>query len=147
MSTDEAPNKLRQWKLSAMTLAGLLSVAGMWGYEKSDEARKLAEELVATQIQLREASKPDLPIQVSFRQSFSNKGLVAMVRNQSNQTLELAGLFSSANTGQQRSVNMVLPASGVQEFGHREGWVFSSGQRIRLENAGFRPAEYVVPTS
>lgn len=149
-----AGSEARVWKLGA-TLAGLAAVlmAG-WGYTESQRADALQgafdtanARLIEVNAALQEASKRDLPISVSFRPALLGSGLVATFKNNSSRTLEVAAVFSSSSTGQQRQTNLVIPSLGVQEIGHVEGWSFAAGHHVTLTNNEFRPIEYIVPGS
>lgn len=167
------PSGVRAWRLGT-GLAALVAVAlGAWGYLQSQQVGQLtqqngqltqrvvqlssalsSQQAVAAQLQqqvsdrsvaLKEEAKRDLPISVSYHPALLGPGLVAVFRNNSTEPLEMAAVFSSSATGQQREAHLVVQAGGVQAFGHGEGWAFSSGQHITLSNSQFRALELVVP--
>jgi hypothetical protein len=84
-------------------------------------------------------------VSLSFRRSLLGNGLVAVFRNNGGQTLELAATFSSPATGQRRETQIIIPSGMVKEIGQQQGWEFTSGHQIALNNGQFRPALYVVP--
>lgn len=151
MGDEKASGQARAWK-SATALAAVTALLTTgWGYSESQRAEALQSALDATiaeaNAKLQQASKRDLPISVSFRQALLGSGLVATFKNNSSQTLEVAAVFSSPSTGQQKQTNLVIPSNGVQEIGHAEGWAFAAGNHVTLTNNEFRPIEYVVPGS
>jgi hypothetical protein len=154
MAEESIGGSSRAWKsATALAVLAALLVAG-WGYSESYRAQALQaaldtanQRIEQANAALREASKRDLPVSVTFRPALLGSGLVATFKNNSSRTLEVAAVFSSPNTGQQRQANLVLPSSGVQEIGHSDGWPFTSGQHITLTNTDFRPVEYIVPGS
>lgn len=90
-------------------------------------------------------SKLDLPISVSFRKAVLGPGLVASFRNNSGRAIEVAVRLVSQNTGQQRQAQLVLAPGQTQEIGYAQGWQFTAGQRIGMENENFRPMVVPVP--
>jgi hypothetical protein len=146
------PSQVRVWKLSTALLTLLALVAGALGALQSERASELAntvltarQQIAAPEARLSEAEKPSLPVALSFRTALFGSGLVAIFKNTAPTSLEVAAVFSSQSTGQQRQVNLVIPPNGIQEIGHAEGWAFIAGQHIRLTNNRYRPAEYDVP--
>jgi hypothetical protein len=102
-------------------------------------------QLQETQRQLADATKPVLPITVSFHKSLSGSGLVGVFKNSSVSPLEIEAVFSSPATGGKRAANLVIPPNGVKEIGHVEGWPFAAGQHIQLTNRQYKAVEYDVP--
>jgi hypothetical protein len=142
------------WKTAAIGFAVLTVLAAGWGLMEFQQAQRFAELLgkerrqsASLQTSLAEAAKPDLPLMISFRPAILGNGLVAVFRNTSSTQLEVAAAFSSEATGIRRGASMVIPANAVTEIGYAQGWAFAAGQRIRLTNGEFRPAEYQVPGS
>lgn len=158
MAEEAAGGNARTWKLSTVLLGSIALLAAGWGYSQSLRATALQSALDATLAEanarisdvnaaLQQASKRDLPVSVSFRPALLGSGLVATFKNNSSQTLEVAAVFSSPSTGQQKQTNLVIPPSGVQEIGYAEGWPFAAGNHVTLTNNEFRSSEYIVPGS
>jgi hypothetical protein len=166
MSEDTGPAPSRLWKLSTLLFAFLfVAIAGWCGIEhqRADQAAASLQtaveqlesvqshlndaqlQLQETQRQLADATKPVLPITVSFHKSLSGSGLVGVFRNSSVSPLEISAVFSSPATGGKRAANLVIPANGVKEIGHVEGWPFAAGQHIQLTNHQYKGVEYDVP--
>jgi hypothetical protein len=166
MSEPSSAAPARIWKLATLLFALLLtiSVAGsVIEHRRADEAAASLEtavqqleatqaqltetqsQLMEKQAQLAEINKPELPVTVSFKSSLSGAGLVGVFKNTSVSPLEVAAVFSSPATGGKRAANLVIPANGVKEVGHVEGWPFAAGQHIQLMNNRYRPREYDVP--
>jgi hypothetical protein len=155
--TSEPPT--RNWMFATFLLALLLVVAAAGAgieHQRANEAAAALEtsvqQLEATQARLEEVqtqladvSKPDLPVTVSFRNALSGSGLVGVFKNNSLSPLEIAAVFSSPTTGGKRAANLVIPANGVKEIGHVEGWPFAAGQHIHLVNDRYRAVEYDIP--
>lgn len=90
-------------------------------------------------------SKPDLPITVSYRRAVLGGGLVALIRNNSRQPLEVSAMFGNPDTGSGTRRDIVLAAQQIMQLGHIQGWTFAPGQRVLLYNAKYRPYQGVVP--
>jgi hypothetical protein len=149
----------RPWAMASYVIALLAIAAGGWGYMQwrqvqsdntaitglQNQVGELQQRLSAAAQNIREVAKPDLPLSLSFRRSLLGNGLVALFRNNSGQTLELAATFSSSATGQRREAQLIIPPGMLKEFGQHEGWEFAPGHQIALSNGQFRPASYVVP--
>lgn len=158
MASEVTSGQARTWKgVTALTGIVALLIAG-WGHSESQRADALQTALDSaiaeanTRINeanaaLQQASKRDLPVSVSFRSALLGSGLVAAFKNNSSRTLEVAAVFNSPGTGQQKQTNLVIPPNGVQEIGYAEGWAFAAGNHVTLTNSEFRPIEYVVPGS
>ena len=166
MSEVIRPAPSRLWKLMTVVFAVLfVAIAGWCGIEhqRANEAaaslqtaveqlesvqahlNEAQSQLMDTQRQLADATKPVLPVTVTFKKSLSGSGLVGVFKNSSVAPLEIAAVFSSPETGGKRAASLVIPANGVKELGHVEGWPFAAGQHIQLMNNGYKAVEYDIP--
>jgi hypothetical protein len=92
-----------------------------------------------------EASKPTLPVSVSYRQAILGPGLVARFTNESSESLELRVRADSPATNFYHAWYLVIPPGRTREIGPLEGWSFLDGQRLELSNVNFRSAAGTVP--
>jgi len=139
------------WRALALCLTLATAVTGWWGHSQSSELDAARRELDATSAelamakqQLQQAMKSELPVSLTYS-SGPHAGMVAILKSDLPQPLELIAVCSNVRTGQRKRFNLVIPPHGEVAIGHDEGWSFMPGQRIVLANTGFRKAEYVVP--
>lgn len=90
-------------------------------------------------------SKPDLPLQLSFRKGFFDAGIVLTVRNVSREQVAVIADFGGAAGGSE-SRRIVIPANGAREVGDSEGWAFTAGDSVTLKNAEYRDLTQTVPS-
>jgi hypothetical protein len=146
------------------TIVALVAIG--WGYSQSQRVAQVTASLQAeqqqsaqlkasleaatqqitqTQQQVAQLQKKDLPVTLNFRKALLGPGLVAMFKNNSSTPLEVAAELSSQSTGERRTVNLVIPANGIEQVGFQQGWPFAAGQHIVLENGAYRSLEFTVP--
>ena len=96
---------------------------------------------------LAEANRPEIPVRVTFRLAWMGQGLVATIRNVSDQPLnviaELRESGASANTV--RNVSLALDAKGSTEIGYAQGWTITSGQSLTVAATGYRTVTAFAP--
>jgi hypothetical protein len=110
------------------------------------EAQATAEQqqLQTTQARLAAEARPDLPVNLSFRQALLSAGLVGVFRNTSGRELEFMLDLESPATGQHVRKAVVLNPNGILEIGAQQGWPFAPGHRYLLNNPAYRPVAGVV---
>lgn len=91
------------------------------------------------------SAKSPLPVVVSFRESMLGRGLVAVVRNNSDRylTVVLAVRNPTLSTAKRFTLNLE-PRAGL-DFGHLEGWRFASGDEFALFHDEFSALRLSVP--
>lgn len=160
MTDQVASDGTRIWKSStALSLLLALAAAG-WGWTQYSQIQQLASRVVDLErtlqgandtiaqanTALQQASRLDLPVSVSFGKRLFNPGLIATFTNNSPSDLEVAAIFTSSATGQEKQTSIVIPASSSREFGSKDGWEFAAGQVVKLSNSKFRTIQYSVPS-
>ena len=120
--------------------------AGLQNQVQATEAQAAAEQqqLQTTEAKLAAETRPDLPVNLSFRKALLNTGLVGVFRNTSSQELEFLVDLNSPATGRHIRKSVVLNPNGFLEIGAQQGWPFAPGQRILLNNPAYRPRAYTV---
>lgn len=88
--------------------------------------------------EFKEESLPELPIDVSVRESMIGAGKVIQVRNNSNQTLMIILSLNNPTTKQEKSFRLDIPAGRLREIGHLEGWIVASGDDIEIRNEAYK---------
>jgi hypothetical protein len=112
--------------------------------EDRQQLTSTQQQVTAETMQLLAASRPDLPIKLSFRPALLSQGEVAVMQNLSNQTLEITLDVQSSATGAHLRRALVINPGQTGQFGPQEGWAFASGQLVTLGNPAFRPITRAV---
>ena len=103
--------------------------------------RKVQEEkhgLQGTQTQLAAESRPDLPVRLLFFNAARAGAKVAVLQNLSNNELDLTLDVQSPGSTTHTHKQLVLAARGMLRMGPAQGWSFTPGQVVTLDNAKFR---------
>jgi hypothetical protein len=108
------------------------------------EAAGLQSQVQTTEAKLAAETRPDLPVNLSFRKGLMSPGLVGVFRNTSSKELEFTLDIESPATGRHVRRAVVLNPNGFFEIGAKEGWAFAPGQRITLNNPAYRPVVRTV---
>jgi len=104
--------------------------------QSSDQQRALLEQAKEKE---RKLAKPDLPVRVWLRKSFTGSGRAALAHNFGARELDLAVTARSGATGEQKSWRLVLAPNATQDLGVDQGWEFAPGDEIELAESRFRP--------
>lgn len=90
--------------------------------------------------------KPDIPIQLSHRESALGQGYVMQFHNKCDKYLRVAVDFQDAATGRSTGIKMLdLPPSLTTEIGWAEGHKFASGDVITVTHNDYRDLRYQIP--
>jgi hypothetical protein len=120
--------------------------AGLQNQVHATEVQASAEQLqlLTTEAKLAAETRPDLPVNLSFRKALMSAGLVGVFRNTSGKELEFTLDLESPATGQHVRKAVVLNSNRAVEIGAQQGWAFAPGQRITLNNPPYRPLQFTV---
>jgi hypothetical protein len=88
---------------------------------------------------------PPVPVSISYRESAVGRGKVAVVSNQSGDTLNVLVAHDSPARGRHKTGYLNLPPGRSVEIGWLEGWRFESGDRVSVSHAGFQPQSVLIP--
>ena len=91
------------------------------------------------------AAKPALPVVVGFRSSLLGRGLVAVIENTSDRYLTVVLAVRNPTLSTARRFKLELEPKSTLEFGHLEGWQFTSGDELELFNDEFGTLKVTVP--
>jgi hypothetical protein len=94
---------------------------------------------------LAEANRPVLPVRVTFRLAWMGQGLVATVRNVSDEPLNVIAELRENGTDAVRNVSLALDAKGTTEIGYAQGWTITSGQSLTVVAGGYRSVTAFAP--
>jgi len=89
--------------------------------------------------------KPQLPLDVSFRDSLIGRGYVLRVENTSDKYLQLRATYKNPTLDEEMTQVLDVPAQETVEVGWGEGWKFSSGEKIFLSHADYRTLRLRIP--
>ena len=89
--------------------------------------------------------KPVLPVVASFRHSLLGKGMVAVLENTSDRYLTVILMARNPTLSRARRFTLELGPKSSKDFGHLEGWQFSSGDELALFHDDFRMLRVNVP--
>lgn len=89
--------------------------------------------------------KPALPVAIRFRKSFWGKGLVAVIENRSDQYLTLVLSVRNPTLSTAKRFQIELKGGDDLDFGHDDGWQFSSGDEVGLYHNDFKALKMIVP--
>jgi hypothetical protein len=93
----------------------------------------------------KEASKPQLPVEVKYRKALLSNGLVALFKNTSNHEISVLATFTNPKINVYKSFKLDLSPNVPFQFGHLEGWNFEHGDIITLENNGYSELKVSFP--
>lgn len=91
------------------------------------------------------AAKPALPVVVGFRSSMLGRGLVAIIENTSDRYLTVRLAVRNPTLSTVKRFTLKLEPRARTDFGHLEGWAFSSGDDVGLYNDEFGALRLTVP--
>lgn len=91
------------------------------------------------------ATKPALPLVVTFRSSLLGNGLVAVIENTSDRYLTVVLAVRNPTLSTVKRFKLELKPQSSTDFGHLEGWTFASGDEVGLFNDEFSGLQLSVP--
>jgi hypothetical protein len=89
-------------------------------------------------------SQRELPIELSFHDAVSRSGKVAVLHNLADADLEIVLEVESPASGEHIRRPLVINGHGMLQIGAAQGWQFSPGQIVTLNNDNYRPVVRVV---
>lgn len=120
--------------------ASILVVASGLTYYLKEEARKEYEK-----VQAEYESRPELPVEISYREALLGPGLVAVFKNTSSRHLAIVATIYNPTLQKEESYRLDLSPETPIEVGHSEGWTFSSGDIIKLVHSEYKPKGVELP--
>jgi hypothetical protein len=90
-------------------------------------------------------AKPALPVVVEFRSSMLGMGMVAVIENTSDRYLTVVLAVRNPTLSTVNRFTLQLDPRSRIDFGHIEGWQFSSGDEVGLYNDEFGTLRLTVP--
>jgi hypothetical protein len=103
--------------------------------------------LATRDVALAEANRPEIPVRVTFRLAWMGQGLVATIRNVSEQPLNVIAELrqSGVNANTVRNVSLALDGKASTEVGYAQGWTITSGQSLTVAASGYRSVTAFAP--
>lgn len=90
-------------------------------------------------------ARPALPVVVEFRSSLLGMGMVAVIENTSDRHLTVVLAVRNPTLSTVKRFTLQLDPRSRTDFGHIEGWQFSSGDEVGLYNDEFGTLRLTVP--
>jgi hypothetical protein len=112
---------------------------------RENEQLKAQLALKETDYQAAVAAKTALPVVVHFRSSMLGMGLVAVIDNTSDRYLTVVLTARNPTLSTVKRFKLDLDPRSSTDFGHFEGWQFSSGDELELFNEEFGILKLTVP--
>jgi hypothetical protein len=159
--------------LALLVAAGLLAAGALAGKRLTDERDQLRRDLNAETIRmldlrerltraevalqekdaalasrdaaLAEATRPELPVQVTFRSAWMGQGLVATIRNAADRPLNVIAEFRDPAANTSREFSLALDPKASADIGRAEGWLVASGQTLTVAASGYRSITAFAP--
>jgi hypothetical protein len=94
---------------------------------------------------LAEATRPELPVRVTFRSAWMGQGLVATIRNAADRPLNVIAEFRDPAANTTREFSLALDPKGSADIGRAEGWIVASGQSLTVVASGYRSITAFAP--
>ena len=101
--------------------------------------------LATRDVALAEANRPELPVRVTFRLAWMGQGLVATIRNVSDEPLNVIAELRESGTNSVRNVSLALDSKSSTEIGYAQGWTITSGQSVTVAASGYRSVTAFAP--
>lgn len=133
---------------AADALAGAQSrVTELQGQVKKARAELTAvqQELAARSAELQKLQEAPLPVDVTFRVGRPGTGFIAQFDNRSSEPLLVIVDVSRPSTGEQKTLDVEVPARGLGEIGVGNGWGFASGDVLTVKGGEYRPLTLRTP--
>jgi len=91
------------------------------------------------------SAKPALPVVIGFRASILGKGLVAVIENTSDRYLGVVMTVRNPTLSTAKRFKLELEPRSSTDFGHLEGWQFTTGDEVGLYSDAFAALKITVP--
>jgi hypothetical protein len=91
------------------------------------------------------ATKPPLPVTCKYRRALLANGYVAIFTNTSPQVLGVLATFENLTFKTNKSFRLNLDPNVPVQFGHLEGWDFTAGDKITLQESHYQNAIFTIP--
>ena len=97
-------------------------------------------------VALAEANKPVIPVRVTFRPAWMGQGLVATIRNTTDEPLNVIAEFRVPGSDKMKDFALALAPKDVAEIGHAAGgWTITSGQSVTVSASGYKSLTAFAP--
>lgn len=122
------------------SLLGILVIGAGFAYYMKEEVRKEYE-----RVQAEYEARPELPIEIHYREALLGPGLVAIFKNTSDRHLAVVATFYNPTLQKEGNYRLDLAPQVTQEVGHSEGWAFASGDTIKIVHNEYKTKTVELP--
>lgn len=110
-----------------IVVLGIASAAAGFIFYEKEKTRKELERVRAEY-----EARPELPIEIHYREALLGPGLVGMFKNTSDRHLAVVTTFYNPTLKKEENYRLDLAPGITKEVGHSEGWAFASGDTIKI---------------
>jgi len=86
-----------------------------------------------------------MPVSVKYRQGLLAHGYVLLLKDTSEQSLQLMASLTHPAINDTRRFDVCIPANGSTAVGRLNGWITQSGDCITLSNSNYQPWNGSIP--
>lgn len=109
------------------------------------ELAAVQQDLAARSAELQKLQEAPLPVDVTFRVGRPGTGFIAQFDNRSAEPLLVIVDVTRPSTGEQKTLDVEVPARGLGELGIGNGWGFASGDVLAVKGGEYRPLTLRTP--
>jgi hypothetical protein len=86
-----------------------------------------------------------LPVQVTYRKALLGNGYVLALHNRTRESLALNVTLTNPTFNRTKTYSVVVDAGAIQEIGYLQGWTFTAGDQIEVDNAKYDALKVMIP--
>jgi hypothetical protein len=90
-------------------------------------------------------ARPEMPIELTYREAMLGPGLVVIFKNISDRHLSVVANFKNPTLNMSEAFRLDLSPNQIKEVGHAEGWAFASGDLIKVEHNEYKALTRSLP--
>jgi len=90
-------------------------------------------------------SRPQMPIELSYRSAMMGPGLVIELNNTSTRYLTVIVTLINPTLNKKENYRIDLSPNSTKEIGHAEGWAFASGDTIEIVHNEYKTLAQKLP--
>jgi hypothetical protein len=162
MSEQTTPSKQNKTPIIILGTAFVIAaVAAVFLYSRTNDLQAKVEQLQSqssqlqsqlndansqiTQLQPLAAQARKLPVTARFRKAVTGAGFVLLLQNTSRKPLALSVTLSNPTFNKSKTYRVDIDGGLMKEIGYLEGWAFTSGDQIQIQNAEYDPLSVTIP--
>ena len=88
---------------------------------------------------------PKLPISLSHYENRQGRGYIVQIHNESQKHMAVLIELENPTLEQEQNAAVQLAPGEVREIGQAQGWIFVSGETVRVKQKGYQTASLTIP--